>query len=171
MVRRSRRTKRILCILVTDIRFRRTSDSQLRVASNKVTFASSQRTLDYILSPFTKLNFDLLFRLKEHLIIFLYPVRCEKNCFTVTSIPLRVCKSSTIHKNQGMSIGPGKPFERKNPGSELFAFSRITDISALPICDTNNDITFKTLKKIWTGSSYIKIIIRLVVKDKIYYLS
>ena len=37
VVRGSRRTKSILRILVTDIRFRRTSDSQLRVASNKVT--------------------------------------------------------------------------------------------------------------------------------------
>ena len=56
-----------------------------------------------------------------------------------------------------MSIGPGKPFERKNPGSELFAFSRITDISALAICDTKNDITLEKLKKIGTGSCYIKI--------------
>ena len=67
-----------------------------------------------------------------------------------------------------MSIGPGKPFEsvivslpemgeRTNPGSELVAFSRITDISALAICDTKNYITLETLKKIGTGSCYIKI--------------
>ena len=35
-------------------------------------------------------------------------IRCEKNCCTVTSISLRVCKSISIHKAQGMSIGPGK---------------------------------------------------------------
>ena len=66
-----------------------------------------------------------------------------------------------------MSIGPGKPFEsvivslpekgeRTNPGSELVAFSRVTDISALAICDTKNDITLEILKKIVTGSCYIK---------------
>ena len=66
-----------------------------------------------------------------------------------------------------MSIGPGKPFEsviislpekgeRTNPGSELVAFSRVTDISALAICDTKNDIIVETLKKIGTGSCYIK---------------
>ena len=85
----------------------------------------------------------------------------------VTSIPLRVCKAITIHKAQGMSIGPGKSFEsvivslpekgeRTNPGSELVAFSRVTDISALAICDTKNDITLEILKNIGTGSCYIK---------------
>ena len=66
-----------------------------------------------------------------------------------------------------MSIGPGKPFEsviislpekgeRTNPGSELLAFSRVTNISALAICDTNNDIILEILKNIGTGSCYIK---------------
>ena len=66
-----------------------------------------------------------------------------------------------------MSIGPGKPFEsiilslpekgeKTNPGSELFVFFPITDISALAICDTNKEITIETLKKIGTGSNYIK---------------
>ena len=51
-----------------------------------------------------------------------------------------------------MSIGPGKSFEsvivclpekgeRTNPGSKLVAFSCVTDISSLTICDTKNDIT------------------------------
>ena len=59
-----------------------------------------------------------------------------------------------------MSIIPGKPFEndiifilekgeRTNPGSELVAFSRVTDISTLAICDTKNDITLETVKKDW----------------------
>ena len=66
-----------------------------------------------------------------------------------------------------MSIGPGKPFEsvivslpekseRSNPGSELVVFSRVSDISALAIYDTKNDIILETLKKIGTGSSCIK---------------
>ena len=94
-------------------------------------------------------------------------IRYEKNCCTITSIPSRICKEITIHKSQGMSIGPGKPFEsvivflpergeRNNPVSKLVPFSRVTDISALAICDTNKEITIKTLKNIGTGSNYIK---------------
>ena len=66
-----------------------------------------------------------------------------------------------------MRIGPGKPFEsiitslpekgeRTNPCSGLVTFSRVTDISALAICDTKNDITLEILKKVGTRSSYIK---------------
>ena len=66
-----------------------------------------------------------------------------------------------------MSIGPGNYFEsvivslpekgeRTNTGSELVAFSRVEDISALGIYDTKNDITLETIKKIGTGSCYIK---------------
>ena len=95
------------------------------------------------------------------------PFVVKKNCCTVTSIPLRVCRAITIRKAQGMSIGPRKPFkgvivslpekgERTNPGSELVAFSRVTYISALAICDIKNDITLEMLKNIGTGSSYIK---------------
>ena len=66
-----------------------------------------------------------------------------------------------------MSIGPQKPFEsviislpekgeKTNPGSELVAFSRVTTISALAICDTNGQITIETINNIGTGSSYNK---------------
>ena len=67
-------------------------------------------------------------------------------------MPLRVCKALTIHKAQGMSVGPGNPLEsaviylpekgeRTNPGSALVAISRVTDISFLAICDTNRQVT------------------------------
>ena len=80
-----------------------------------------------------------------------------------------------------MSIGLGKPFEsvivsfpekseRTNPRSELVAFSRVTDISALAICVTKNNITLKILKKIATGSIYIKRKQLDIFKDKIYSL-
>ena len=66
-----------------------------------------------------------------------------------------------------MSIEPQKAFEsviiflsekgeRTNPGLELVAFSRITTISALAICDTNEQITIETKNNIGTGSSYNK---------------
>ena len=38
-------------------------------------------------------------------------IRCEKKWCTVISIPLRVYKASTIHKAQGIIIGPGNPIK------------------------------------------------------------
>ena len=66
-----------------------------------------------------------------------------------------------------MSVGPGHPFEsaviylpekgeKTNPGSELVATSRVTDISFLAICDTNRQVTVESLKKIGSGNSYNK---------------
>ena len=86
-------------------------------------------------------------------------IRYEKICCTFTSIPLRVCKSITIHKSQGMSVGPGNPFksaviylpekgERTYPGSELVTTSRVTNNSLLAICDTNRQVTIESLKKL-----------------------
>ena len=46
--------------------------------------------------------------------------------------------------------------ERTNPGSELVAFSRATEISVLAICDTDGQITKETIKNIGTSSSYDK---------------
>ena len=46
--------------------------------------------------------------------------------------------------------------ERTNPSSEIVAFSRVTNISAVAICDTNGQITKVTIKNIGTGSSYNK---------------
>ena len=74
-------------------------------------------------------------------------IRCEKRCCTVTSIPLRVCKALTIHKSQGMNVGPDNPFkiivtyfaekkERTNPGSELVTIS------------INKQVTMESLKKL-----------------------
>ena len=93
-------------------------------------------------------------------------IRCERKICTVKYIPLRVCKAITIHKDQGMSIGPQKPFEsviisfwkggRTYPGSALVTFSRVTTISALSMCDTKWQITIETIKNIETSSSYNK---------------
>ena len=54
-----------------------------------------------------------------------------------------------------MSVGHGNPFEgitiylpekgdRTNPGSELIAISRVTDISFLAIRDTNRRVTMES---------------------------
>ena len=66
-----------------------------------------------------------------------------------------------------MIIWPGKHFEsiivflpekdeKTNLDLELVVYPRVTDISALAICHTKNYIAFKKLKKIGTGSCYIK---------------
>ena len=86
-------------------------------------------------------------------------IRCEKRCYTFTSIPPRVWKALTIHKSQGMSVGAGNPYEstviylleigeRTNPGSELVTASRVTDILFLAICDTNRQVIMVLLKKL-----------------------
>ena len=108
-----------------------------------------------------------LFTQKKLIPVAPITIRCERKCCTVISIPLRVCKAITIHKVQGISIGLQKAFksviiplpekgERTTPGSELVAFSRVTIISALTICDTNGKITIKKIKNIGTGSGYNK---------------
>ena len=62
--------------------------------------------------------------------------RCEKNCCSVSAIPLRVCIAMTIHKAQGMTVGEGMDFDklivyltvagqRTTLGLELVAFYRV----------------------------------------------
>ena len=49
-----------------------------------------------------------------------------------------------------------KKGERTNPGLELVAFSRVTIISMVAICDTNGQITIETIKNTGTGITYNK---------------
>ena len=66
-----------------------------------------------------------------------------------------------------MSVGPGNPFESAviylpergegtNPGSELVATSRVSDISFVVIYDTNRQVTVESLKTIGSGNIYNK---------------
>ena len=48
---------------------------------------------------------------------------CEKRCCTITNIPLRVCNAITIHKSQGMTVGPGQQFEKL-----LFIYQKVHKI-------------------------------------------
>ena len=38
--------------------------------------------------------------------------QCKKRCCSIRAIPLRVCIAISIHKSQGMTIGPGEVFEK-----------------------------------------------------------
>jgi hypothetical protein len=91
-------------------------------------------------------------------------LRCEKKCCSVTTVPLRVCKAITIHKAQGISIGPGNVWERvvialpeardrKTPALELVALSRATEPGAFAIsCDA--EITKESLLNMGRGKAY-----------------
>ena len=73
-------------------------------------------------------------------------IRCEKNCCSMTTLPLRVCKAITTYKSQGLSVGQGQeweyvvvgipgPGEKSAPGQELVGFSRATEFERLAIYD------------------------------------
>ncbi|KAL7526837.1 hypothetical protein ACHAXR_003194 [Thalassiosira sp. AJA248-18] len=75
--------------------------------------------------------------------------RCECKRCTITAIPLRVCKALTIYKSQGMTVGPGKPFEslvmhlptkgvKRAAGSELVGCSRVTAPEILAFVNYQN---------------------------------
>jgi hypothetical protein len=67
--------------------------------------------------------------------------RCKKKCCSITAIPLMICKSLSIHKSQGMTVGHGKQFTKvvvnlpvrvggnKCPGLELVAVSRAVELN------------------------------------------
>ena len=70
--------------------------------------------------------------------------RCEKKCCSITTVSLRVCKVITTYKSQGITVGPGKVWEKvviclatgrqkKTPGAELVGFSRATDSNMIAI--------------------------------------
>ena len=93
-------------------------------------------------------------RLSEHLPITCVAIptvtdHCEKYCCSITTVPLRVCKAITIHKSQGITVGPGNVWEKlvvtlprkdarhKLSGAELVAFSRVADLNHLVIANYN----------------------------------
>ena len=86
---------------------------------------------------------------------------CEKRCCNVTTIPLRVCVALTIHKSQGMTIGPGENFEhavvylpdksknqKSTAGLELVGISRVTSPEFLAIGNDSKSLCIANLKKI-----------------------
>ena len=82
----------------------------------------------------------------------------RKKWYSMATIPLRICKAVTIYKSQGIDVGPNKVWEkvlvwlpigrrRKNPGSEIVAFFRVSYITASeignPLHETDRMIIFK----------------------------
>ena len=95
---------------------------------------------------------------------------CEKKCCSVKTIPLRVCIALTIHKSQGMTIGPKENFEkivihlpnkalghRSTAGLELVALSRVTSIENIAIGNDHNSLFRADLKNIGKNKTNEKI--------------
>ena len=100
-----------------------------------------------------------------HVPIPICNVRCEKGCCSIQTIPLKVCVAITIHKSQGMTIGPGEQFERavvflpepnakSPPGLELVAFSRVSSPSDLAIGNTLRTLSRADVKNIGKSAKY-----------------
>ena len=96
--------------------------------------------------------------------------RCEKKCCSITTIPLRICKALTIHKSQGMTIGPNENFEKavvylpeksqnqnNTAGLELVALSRVTSPKNLALGNLSNSLCISDLKKIGKNKTNEKI--------------
>ena len=91
--------------------------------------------------------------------------KCEKYCCTIQAIPLRVCVAITIHKSQGMTIGPEQTFQRaivylpegnsrSPPGLELVAISRATNPKCFAIGNDPQTLSKMFVKKIGKGKAY-----------------
>jgi hypothetical protein len=90
--------------------------------------------------------------------------RCEKNCCSISAMPLQVCKALTIHKSQGMNIGEGKQFEKvvvclpvsgnKCPGLELVATSRAVELADFAIGNSSTQLTKQDLFNIGKTPAY-----------------
>eukprot|EP00956_Cyclotella_meneghiniana_P010149 scaffold13986_cov58-Cyclotella_meneghiniana.AAC.3 len=90
--------------------------------------------------------------------------RCEKNCCSIEAMPLMICKSLSIHKSQGMTVGQGKPFTKvvvylppsgnKCPGLELVAVSRAVALNDFAVGNTETELTRQTLSRIGNTNAY-----------------
>ena len=90
---------------------------------------------------------------------------CEKKCCSVRALPLRCCKALSIHKSQGMTVGPGKPFgfvtvhyptkgSRSTPGLELVATSRAQKLDYLAVGNEEAELSRQLLGSIGTTKAY-----------------
>ena len=104
---------------------------------------------------------------KTHVPVPITKEFCERKCCTIETVPLRVCKAITIHKGQGITVGPGHDWEnvviyfvegnkRSQPGLELVALSRVEDPSCLYVGNKSFSLTNHQLSNIGKGSAYDK---------------
>jgi hypothetical protein len=84
---------------------------------------------------------------------------CAKGCYSMSTIPLRVCITITTYKGPCITVGPGEMFEHevihlhldsKLPvtGQELVQFSRAKNLKYIAIGNSSNDLVHEKLLKI-----------------------
>jgi len=75
-----------------------------------------------------------------------FEMRCEKQCCSECTIPLRVCKAISSYKSQGISVGEGEIYEKavigipsqgakKTPGLEQMVFARAKEYKDFAIIE------------------------------------
>jgi hypothetical protein len=90
-------------------------------------------------------------------------LRCEKQCCSETTIPLRVAKAVSSYKSQGMTCGKGELFEKvviglpvpggkSTPGEEQMMISRAKEITDFAISD-DEPVTKEQLCSIGKGKA------------------
>ena len=104
-----------------------------------------------------------------HVPIPLVSPRCENQCCSMTTIPLRVCKAITIYKSQGATVGKEELWEylvvslpapnsqvNRTPGLAQVGCSRASELNRMALLSTTeNPVTGEQLKKIGTGPAYV----------------
>lgn len=92
-----------------------------------------------------------------------YHQRCENNCCSESTIPLRVAKAVSTYKSQGMNVGKGEDYEKvvigvpseggkQTPGLEQIAFSRAKEYADFAIID-DEPVSREQLLKIGKGAA------------------
>ena len=104
-----------------------------------------------------------------YVLILFVKEMCEKKSCSVSSLPLRCCAALSIHKSQGMTVGPGQLFEKviiyypaepgtrsNTPGLELIALSRAMNIECLAIGNPVQELSYKYIECIGNTPAYAK---------------
>lgn len=97
-------------------------------------------------------------RPKTWIPIPIHKLRCDMNCCSCTTIPLRLCNSISVHKSQGSTFGQGQIFEKvvcylpnptdtPVPGLEVVALSR---------CKSPMDMAIGNKKHTICGQRFLK---------------
>ncbi len=92
--------------------------------------------------------------------------QCKKKCCSITAIPLMICKSLSIHKSQGMTVGHGKQLtkvvvhlpvgvgENKCLRLELVAVSRAVELNDFAVGNSITELTKQALLRIGNTDAY-----------------
>jgi hypothetical protein len=96
----------------------------------------------------------------------LFTRQCDKKCCSITTIPLMICKSLSIHKSQSMNVGNGKQVTKlvvhlpvgvggnQCPGLELVAVSKANELNDFAVGNSITELTKQALLRIGNTDAY-----------------